>query len=668
MTTTFLRLLAHDDKPAALAAAVDALRGGEECPDAFAADPDSFKQVPGSPFAYWVSLHIKHLFVELAAFQSASRSAQAGLSTKNDFRFLRAKWEVLPQTIISVENPKWLESPQGYQEECLKRSWKKQHWAYLGKGGEFAEYYSDLHLVVNWVNDGAEIEKYLLEKFPYLGKSANWLLHRECSYFYSGITWSLRTQKRISFRVLPAGSMFGHKGPSAFTQHQELPSILAIVNSHAFFGLVSLQMAFGSYEVGVIRRTPIPNIDNPQGAHLGELALACVKLKRDMDRANETSHVFHLPALLQVAGDSLAERASAWTARVADAEAQLAAHQGEIDEIAFALYGIDGEDRAAIEGGDHRGTEAQSPEEPEEEEDEDGSAAVSASDTLSLCASVVSYLAGCAFGRFDIRYATGELAKPTLPDPFAPLPACSPGMLTGNDGLPLRAAPAGYPLPIDGDGILVDDSSHPDDIIGRLRAGLELVFGPRAEAIEREACAALGVAELRDYLRRPGAGGFWADHIRRYSKSRRKAPIYWLLQSPKRSYALWIYLHRLDDDTLSKALVSYVEPKLRLEDERLSQLIAAKGGLSGRELRQAERDAERQEATIADVRELRDRLDRAVRLGLAPDLNDGVVLTIAPLHELVPWKEAKQHWDELLAGKYAWSSIGKQLREKGLTK
>ena len=45
-----------------------------------------------------------------------------------------------------------------------------------------------------------------------------------------------------------------------------------------------------------------------------------------------------------------------------------------------------------------------------------------------------------------------------------------------------------------------------------------------------------------------------------------------------------------------------------------------------------------------------------------------VLLNIAPLYELVPWKEAKSYWDELLEGKYEWSSIGKQLRQKGLVK
>ena len=59
---------------------------------------------------------------------------------------------------------------------------------------------------------------------------------------------------------------------------------------------------------------------------------------------------------------------------------------------------------------------------------------------------------------------------------------------------------------------------------------------------------------------------------------------------------------------------------------------------------------------------------RAANPHLESELNDGVVLNIAPLWELVPWKEARKYWDELMEGKYEWSSIGKQLREKGLVK
>ena len=54
--TLFFRLLAHEDKGAALADAVAAVRDGESTnPVAHRADPQSFHQVPRSPFAYWVS-------------------------------------------------------------------------------------------------------------------------------------------------------------------------------------------------------------------------------------------------------------------------------------------------------------------------------------------------------------------------------------------------------------------------------------------------------------------------------------------------------------------------------------------------------------------------------------------------------------------------------------
>ncbi len=289
---------------------------------------------------------------------------------------------------------------------------------------------------------------------------------------------------------------------------------------------------------------------------------------------------------------------------------------------------------------------------------------------VPLIAELLSYAVGCALGRFDVRFATGERQPPELPDPFAPLPVCSPGMLQGSDGLPATETPESYSLRIDWDGILVDDPYHTDDIIRRVREVLELIWKDRVEAIEKEARDILGVKELRDYFRKPGKGGFWDDHVSRYSKSRRKAPIYWLLQSSKKNYALWLYYHRLDKDMLFKALLNYVEPKIRLEDSRLESLRSQKAaaGESGKGPKKLDKDIERQEDFLSELRDFEDKLRRVGSLYLEPDLNDGVVLNIAPLHELVPWREAKSYWEELLEGKYEWSSIGKQLREKGLVK
>ena len=165
-------------------------------------------------------------------------------------------------------------------------------------------------------------------------------------------------------------------------------------------------------------------------------------------------------------------------------------------------------------------------------------------------------------------------------------------------------------------------------------------------------------------------GGFWDDHVYRYSKSRRKAPIYWLLQSSKKNYALWLYYHRLDKDLLFKALVNYVEPKIQRETNRLDEMRRQKqtAGESGKGAKKLDKEIERQLDLISELRAFEDKLRRVANLHLEPDLNDGVVLNIAPLHELVPWKEARNYWEALLEGKYEWSSIGKQLREKGMVK
>jgi len=220
------------------------------------------------------------------------------------------------------------------------------------------------------------------------------------------------------------------------------------------------------------------------------------------------------------------------------------------------------------------------------------------------------------------------------------------------------------------DGIIADDPDRPDDLVRRVRDVAETVWKKRADAIEKEACGILGVEQLRDYFRKRGKGGFWDDHVSRYSKSHRKAPIYWLLQSASQTYALWLYYHRLDKDMLFKALVNYVEPKIRLETSRLDTFRRQKvsAGESGKEAKRLAKDVERQEDFLSELRDFEDKLRRAANLNLEPDLNDGVVLNIAPLHELVPWKEAKNYWEELLEGKYEWSSIGKQLRQKGLVK
>lgn len=652
--TAFFRLLLDENKEASLACAVDEMRRADGIlSDVYLADPASFSQVPGSPFAYWVSESLRQLFSKLPPLEANGRGARSGGSTKSDFRFLRAWWEVS----ITLAARTRTDTMQG------------RRWVPFEKGGSFAPYYRDWELVIDWQQDGEVVKQEVANYRGTRGWGYDWSadLKGHSYYFRYGLTWPRRTQGGLSVRVLQAGCVFGDKGPAIFAPDDDLPVLLALTNSAPFRLLVSLQMTFGSYEVGVIQRTPVPHFAD-EGKELGCMALSCVALKQSIDTAEETSHIFTLPGILRVGGETLAQRANAWTKGVEQSRKQLAGHQAEIDDIAFRLYGIEDDDRRSMQGSMQLEL-ADVDETPEQEGDGEGDDGRGADtpDSGTLVIDLLSYAVGCAVGRWDVRLATGERAAPELPDPFAPLPLCSPGMLTGEDGLPPREAPPGYLLAIDEDGILPDDPEHAEDIVRRVRAVLELLWPDGVDAIEAEACSLLGVKSLRDYLRNP-TRGFFDAHIKRYSRSRRKAPVYWLLQSPRKLYGLWVYYHRLDGDLLFKALTNYVEPKITRERNWLDDLRAARSaaGSGGAAAKSAERAIDRQEVLLADLHEFRDKLAAAAHLGLEPDLNDGVLLTIAPLREIVPWKEARTAWDELVSDKYGWSSIGQQMQAKGL--
>jgi hypothetical protein len=412
-------------------------------------------------------------------------------------------------------------------------------------------------------------------------------------------------------------------------------------------------------------RLPYPELESGERSVVEELARTSFAATRRLSEDNETKHVFgstlprkaHLSELHDLTSVA-ATSVSAWG--TANSELREAARR--IDQFFMAKLGLAAADLPHL-------ANDQTDAEPSQDSDlEADPEETSPGDLRSTTVSLLSYALGCAFGRWDVRYATGEKTTPELPDPFAPLPVCSPGMLQGEDGLPLVSTPADYPLRINWNGILVDEPHHTDDIVGRVREVLRLLWPATSDGIEAEMCAALGVKELRDYFRKPGSSGFWMDHVHMYSKSHRKAPIYWLLQSSHKNYGIWLYYQRLDSDLLFKVLQNYVEPKLKLEqnhETEASHKLSA-GGLSVSETRQAQKDLEKQQDLVAEIRDFRDTLKKAADLRLTPDLDDGVVLNIAPLHDLVPWSEASKYWDELQAGKYPWSSIGKELEQKGM--
>jgi hypothetical protein len=639
MKTIFLRVLEVDDKATALLRAIrepDRANGRQR----FEVEAKSFASVPRSPFAYWVSESLLRLFASADPLHLNQRLVVSTNPLNDDFRYVRSWWEAAPNALGSVWMP----------------------WA---KGGSYSPIYYDIDTTIRW--DGAR-----LTYTGFLG-TENRPLQRPASvqhFFRPGLTWPRRTNG-LSLRVMPAGCIFADKGPAVFAENDDIGELLAlacITNCRAFGLLVSLQLArtelAQSYEVGLIQTTPIPSLSDSDRHALARLSRRAWSLKRSLDTRTETSHAFTLPALLQVAGVDVAAHALAWSGHVGTVAVALAGIQSEIDERCFALYGIEENDRRAItEGFGSQSAEAVTSDveiDAEDESAEHTGENESTVDAAVLAVELVSWAVGVAFGRLDVRLATGARLVPGEPEPFDPLPACSPGMLTGGDGLPLARPPSGYPLEFPEGGVLVDDPGHVKDLTVAVRAVFDIVFGVDADRWWNEVTALLDPKghDIRAWF----ASSFFEYHLKRYSKSRRRAPILWQFGVRSGRYSVWLYAHRTTSDSFFQLQNEVVGPKLSHEERQLTSLIQNAGGSpSARE----RKEIAVQEVVVEELRAMLDEVRRVAPLW-KPNLDDGVVLTMAPLWRLVPqhkpWqKELKSKWEELAAGKYDWAHLAMHL-------
>jgi hypothetical protein len=584
----FFKVLGENDKPQALRQLISAERS-VRAQSSFCVVLKDFGAIPGSPFAYSAPHSLRECYRRHVPFESAGRTAKQGLVTGDDFRLVRAWWE--PGT------------------ESIGKGWFS-----FAKGGASAPYYADLALLVEYGRAGQQA---IMQSGRY-GRGADY-------YYAPGLTWPHRSS-RLSAAALPAGSLFSQSGKAAFAKADELPCLLALLNSSIVTRLARLQSDAVrlKFEVGLIQKLPVPRELPADGkCELADLASRIWNLKRSLDTTKETSHAFVLPLGLTEKLTGLNREAI---------EHEIDAIQKQIDERAYNLYGIGAADRAAIETSSAGVATAAIAEEADDDDHDDD-----APEDETLVGAGVdalrSWLVGVAFGRFDPRLATGDRAIPPTPKPFDPLPPRSPGMWPEGE------------QPRDTSDILIDDEGHADDIVARVQ-GL-------ADRVD---------VDLPENLRAWIAKEFFPLHIKMYSKSRRKAPIYWQLAMPSASYSVWVYIHAFSKDTLFRVQNDYVATKLAHEERRLESLA--------RELHDSATAAQRKAlaAQEAFVEELRTFLDEVKRIAPLwnPNLDDGVVINFAPLWRLVPqnksWqKELKSTWDALCAGRYDWAHLALHL-------
>ncbi|MDC0275412.1 BREX-1 system adenine-specific DNA-methyltransferase PglX [Verrucomicrobiales bacterium] len=700
-SSTFISCLAARDKDLGLLRAIEKLPNSE----VFLRNADFFKKLPQEVVAYWVDNSIAEIFDSCRSVEDCAANVRIGLQTSNDYRFLRLVWEVSPKDLG-----------------------RGRQWVQFAKGGEYQLFYDDIHLSVNWADEAAEMKAFAELHASRTGSMAgNGPLRAFDFYYRGGLTYPERTTSEFNPRLLPDGCITGTVGPGIHVEGKEKRAVLlGWLSTRLVRELLEIGIGLGDavesgsaarhYNVRMIGRTPFPRIDEQREQNISNSVIDLVRLSAHQWSFDETARNFCRFRVSRNSGLTEIFKESQLEIRT-DKLKVIEIHK-EVEDAFISCFDNEPAIRAQLDGdiGPHpAGFSTKRREWGTEEIDslslsldkliDQCAEALGNSrqvtkksyisdrriELLSLlhkthpalivhlenelgfvdslfhynaCKAFVSFTWGVIFGRWDIRYATGERQPPELPDPFDPLPVCPPGMLQNADELPAepKDVPVDYPLhDIPWSGILVDDENHPKDIVARVREAIEVIWKDRAEAIEEEACEILGVNSLRDYFRRPAA--FFADHLKRYSKSRRQAPIYWPLSTKSGSYTLWLYYHRLDDRTLHICLADFLDPKIKKTQKELDDLTAS--GQSGSRVGEL-RDF------LDELHDLRDEIERVIKLPWRPNLNDGVLITASPLHKLfglAAWRtKLEACWIKLEKGDYDWAHLAYSIRPKQVEK
>jgi len=275
-----------------------------------------FRAIEGSPLAFRRVRLVAHIFRDSSALEPAWGIARQGKATGDDPRWIRYWWEIsgIP------------------------------HWVPFAKGGPFSRFYSDVHLSIDWARDHREALK----------ASGNGLPSEDL-YFQQGLTWP-RAASVFNARVMPSGCVFADKGPVVFARDKSLEwLLLAFLNSEMAlcFGktLTSRENMGGRWEVGVVKRFPVPDVTKDRRELLSGIAKSIHDAKAVWDEGNETSTRFNRPWLLLIDLSSLtmANRLDRLAEFEASEEARIQQLYAELNDEVYKLYGIPEATRATIE-------------------------------------------------------------------------------------------------------------------------------------------------------------------------------------------------------------------------------------------------------------------------------------------------------------------------------
>lgn len=581
----------------------------------FVARQDEYKQIPGSPIAYWISEAMRNCYSEGISFPGETKK---GVLTGNDALFVRFWHEVSVSKI-------------GFScgsHADMMRSNKK--WFPKTGGGAYRKWYGNIEDIVNLENDGAKIKATV----------PNYRLRDPIYYMREALTWTEVAGGHFSSRYVPSGVLFGNGGPVCFFQ-KNLLYTLGLLNSKvaiSFLQAIAPTLNFGPEQ---INRVPFL-LDNE--CKVEDIVRTNIAISKTDWDSFETSWDFTQHPLVEYKHSvSKVNAANSWYIKNAfearEYQCQLhfntlKTNEEELNRIFIDTYGLQDELTPEVADKDvtvHRVFDSKD----EVPESMKGSNYVRT--MRDEIVSLISYAVGCMFGRYS-------LDKPGLVFAGYSKIECSTKTLDGDDPELEKFAKQNADgsisyssyyheinqdnytsFPIDTDNIIpiCDDDYFDDDITGRFVKWVETVYGKETleENLKFISDALGGKGMPREVIRSYFLNDFYADHVKTYQKR----PIYWLFDSGKKNgFKALIYMHRYQSDLLARMRTDYVHEQQERYRTQLTHLTDAIEHAGAAERVKLTKQQKKLQEQALEIQKYEEKIHHLADQNIQIDLDDGV--------------------------------------------
>lgn len=530
---------------------------------------EQLREIQGTPYtAYWASDVVLSAFKKSHLVGDVSEP-RVGMATANNDRFIRLWFEVNRNKFgINISSRK----------EAVE---SRKKWFPFAKGGEQRKWYGNNDTVVNWENDGFEIQNFKDEKTGRI-RSHNYNLDY---IFSSALTWTVIGTEKTSFRFCPVGFLYSNSGYGLFCNNEKTKYyLLGFMNSKIAASLLKILSPSMGFESGYLRKLPLIESDS--------LDSIVERVKHCIDGSNAEWDSFEIswdfkkhPLLRNVS--TISEAFTQWQSECDDRFNQLKANEEELNRIFIDIYGLQDELTPEVE---------------------DKDVTVRKADWQRDIKSLLSYAVGCMFGRYSLdveglAYAGGgwdsSKYKSYIPDADNVIP-------------------------------ITDEEYLDDDIVSRLCAWLKVVYG--ADTLEANLdyiAKALGNkgSTSREIIRNYFLNDFFKDHCQTYSVTGSgKRPIYWLFDSGKQNgFKALVYLHRYTPDTIGNLRIDYLHKMQRVYESEINRMQDMMDhSENAREVAAASKRKDKLAKQLKECREYDEKISHLALSRIELDLDDGV--------------------------------------------